>query len=559
MAKVALLVGVGEYAGGLNALPGTLTDIQEMQRVLQDPEIGGFDMVDLLPNPDLQTLQLGIERFFSENRSKEDLILLYFSGHGVRDDNSSLYIATSQTQKNEQGRILIGTAVPASFVQTCMSNSRCERQVLILDCCFSGAFANDMNAKSIAEQAIDLKAQLGGEGRAILTSSTATQVSDAGEGAAISTYTRYLVQGLETGAADRNNDGQITVDELHEYAKEKVQEASPRMKPEIYAVREGYKIVLAKAPQGDPSLVYRKTFEERAKQKQGELSRIDRRAFNIQRENLGLSPEAAQQIEAEILQPYQLFQEKLQEFEQWVQDALENDPQMSSATLEDLRNLLRVLQLQDEDAEAIAAKLGVDLKQATATPEIPVPIDSSESSVISVPIVEADDLGSEKSIDYTRLRDLLKAGNWKEADRETYRTMIRAVGKKEGKRFKSEELLDFPCADLKTIDFLWVKYSNGKFGFSVQNRIYLECGGKFDGNYPGDTIWDKFCDRVGWQVNNQCVSYEKLTFNTLAPEGHLPVGSLGALGGGRFWTVGGMRGGVFCFSSLALRLDELEY
>jgi GUN4-like/Caspase domain len=521
MAKVALLVGVGEYAGGLPALPGTLTDIQEMQRVLQNPKIGGFDQANLLPNPDLPTLQLAIDRLFSENCSKDDLILLYFSGHGVQDDNGSLYFATRLTQKNGQGRIFTSTAVPVSFVQTCMSNSRCKRQVVILDCCFSGAFANDMKAKSIAEQAIDLKAQLGGEGRVVLTSSTATQVSDAGEGSAISTYTRYLVQGLDTGAADRDNDGQITVDELHEYAKEKVQEASPRMKPEIYAVREGYKIRLAKAPQGEPSLVYRKAFEERAKR--GELSRIDRRAFNLQRQNLGLSAEVAQQIEAEILQPYQVLQAKRQEFEECVQEALADEPQLSSATLEDLRYFLRVLQLKDEDAEAIAAKFGVTLYQVAEQPETPMPIATSKSSASAAPVLEADDLSSEKGIDYSQLHDWLKAGDWRAADQETYRTMIRAVGKKEGDYFEAAELLNFPCADLKTIDRLWVKYSKGRFGFSVQKKIYLECGGKPDSNYPGNEIWYKFCDRVGWRMNDEWISYYQVTFDISAKQGHLPV------------------------------------
>lgn len=139
---------------------------------------------------------------------------------------------------------------------------------------------------------------------------------------------------------------------------------------------------------------------------------------------------------------------------------------------------------------------------------------------------EDDDLSSEKGIDYTQLRDLLKAGEWKEADQETYEVMIRTVGKKSGDWFTSDELLNFPCADLKTIDRLWVKYSNGQFGFSVQKEIYVQCGGKLDGNYPGAKIWDEFCDRIGWRVNGSYISYSRVTFSTSAPRrqlpGHLP-------------------------------------
>lgn len=135
-----------------------------------------------------------------------------------------------------------------------------------------------------------------------------------------------------------------------------------------------------------------------------------------------------------------------------------------------------------------------------------------------------DDLSSEKGIDYTRLRDLLKAQDWQAADQETYEVMIRAVGKQSGNWFISDELLNFPCADLLTIDQLWVKYSQGRFGFSVQKQIYVECGGKLDGKYPGDTIWRKFGDKVGWRVNGSWIYYRDVTFSTSAPQGHLPFG-----------------------------------
>lgn len=142
-----------------------------------------------------------------------------------------------------------------------------------------------------------------------------------------------------------------------------------------------------------------------------------------------------------------------------------------------------------------------------------------------------DNLKSEKGINYTRLRDLLAAKNWKVADKETYRVMIQAVGKKDGDYFTSDELLNFPCTDLRTIDRLWVKYSNGHFGFSVKKEIYLSVGGKADGKYYKEA-WDKFGDRVGWRVESSRISYSKVTFDTSSPRGHLPfVCGLGFRGG----------------------------
>ena len=128
-----------------------------------------------------------------------------------------------------------------------------------------------------------------------------------------------------------------------------------------------------------------------------------------------------------------------------------------------------------------------------------------------------------RRIDYRKLRDLLKAGQWQEADGETYETMIRAVGKESGDWFTSDELLNFPCTDLLTIDRLWTKYSNGKFGFSVQKQIYVDCGAKLDGKDPGDKVWHEFCDRVGWRKAGDWVMYGDLESDLyLSPTGEFP-------------------------------------
>ena len=134
-------------------------------------------------------------------------------------------------------------------------------------------------------------------------------------------------------------------------------------------------------------------------------------------------------------------------------------------------------------------------------------------------LVTSDELTSEKSIDYTQLRDLLKAKKWKEADQETYRVMIQAVDGQEGDWFNSSKLVNFPRIDLKTINSLWVKYSNGKFGFSVQKQIWQECGNPT--NYGEN--WERFGDRVGWRVNSKWVtSYSNIRFDAEATRGHLP-------------------------------------
>ena len=133
-----------------------------------------------------------------------------------------------------------------------------------------------------------------------------------------------------------------------------------------------------------------------------------------------------------------------------------------------------------------------------------------------------DDLRSETGIDYSKLRDLLKAGQWRDADLETYETMIRAVGKKSGGWFTEDELRNFPCTDLLILDRLWVKYSGGKFGFSVQKKIWQECGSPTS---RGEN-WDKFCVRVGWQdaKATRYLDYKDLKANPQkSPAGEFPV------------------------------------
>ncbi len=243
--KIALLIGVSEYESEseLKSLPAAVKDVKAMQRVLQHPEISGFDEVKTLINPDTHTMCLEIETFFS-NRKKEDILLLYFSGHGIKDENGRLYFASRITQKHSTNQLIKSTAVPASFIHDQMNNSYPRRQVIILDCCFSGAFEPSLVAKD--DGSIDLQSQLGAEGRVVLASSSSTQYSFEEQGSEISVYTRYLVEGIKTGAGDLDKDGQITARELHKYACHKIEQTAVNMKPKIIVLKDaGFDIVIA--------------------------------------------------------------------------------------------------------------------------------------------------------------------------------------------------------------------------------------------------------------------------------------------------------------------------
>jgi hypothetical protein len=119
-------------------------------------------------------------------------------------------------------------------------------------------------------------------------------------------------------------------------------------------------------------------------------------------------------------------------------------------------------------------------------------------------------LKSERGIDYTKLRDLLAAGKWWKADDETARVMLQA-----SRRAVWIDIDNFPCEDLRTINELWLHYSNGKFGFSVQKKIYQSLGGT---NKYNAKVWQKFCQRIGWGILRPF----GLVYSINAPTGHLP-------------------------------------
>ena len=143
---------------------------------------------------------------------------------------------------------------------------------------------------------------------------------------------------------------------------------------------------------------------------------------------------------------------------------------------------------------------------------------------------------------FQKLEALLKAGKWKDADLETSNLMLKLTKREREGWLRVEDVKNFPRQELRKMDQLWVKYSNGKFGFSVQKQIWLELGGKLDGKADWDTL-TKLGDRAGWRKNGEWLSYDSYTFSTNALSGHLPGFALPRVEGG--WL-----GGVTLFSSL---------
>jgi uncharacterized protein YciU (UPF0263 family) len=243
--KYALIIANTDYQDrGLAKLTAPGKDAQDFARILRDPQFTAFDDVQVLLNERDDKIRRAIARFMS-GRKPEDLLLLYFSGHGIRDEQGRLFLATYDTEID----ILEATGVPAEFVTNAINGSRSKRQLLILDCCNSGAFSHGTKSSSAVGRSMGTARAFEGNGygRIVLTATDATQF--AWEGDKIigdtqnSVFTHFLIEGLK-GKADRDGDGKITIDDLYDYAYEQVVRHTPKQTPGKWSYKQQGEIIL---------------------------------------------------------------------------------------------------------------------------------------------------------------------------------------------------------------------------------------------------------------------------------------------------------------------------
>ncbi|MGK5678843.1 caspase, EACC1-associated type [Actinoplanes sp. URMC 104] len=234
--RLALVVAVDRYEHPtLHQLAAPAADADALADVLGDANLGGFD-VEVMHNPTSWQLGERVERTLGR-RSPSDVVLLHFSGHGLKDDAGELYLAATNTQPD----LLGSTGVDAAWVNRVMQRSRARSVVLLLDCCYGGAFERGMIRRSGDDIDVGDQFRQGrldeGRGRVVITASTAMEYAfegaDLAEGAAAkpSVFTGALVEGIRSGEADRDEDGVVSLGELYDFVYDRVRSRSPRQTP----------------------------------------------------------------------------------------------------------------------------------------------------------------------------------------------------------------------------------------------------------------------------------------------------------------------------------------
>jgi len=539
----ALVIGINGY-NPLNFSPLRYAkrDAEQVKALFEEV---GFDQVCLFTDdsPPLEIEGFSIptqptygnlisffeDRFKNPFLSTGDNCWFFFAGHGERHGDKDYLMPMDANSRGT--KVLAGLQVDE--VREWLTRSGADNVILLLDAC--------RNEGSRGAQGIDPSEQ---KGVITISSCNPTQVAWEIEELQHGAFTYALLEALRL-PGERSC---ATVERLGNYVKHRVPDLCQQYKkipPQIPRVhvdpleKQHFILMPQFARQADIDLMkkegFRLAFESKVQLAEQMFIRANVAARGLDAEIIQALRRLYIQMASSIVEPPAI-----------APPTPTNEPPTARSPIAETLSVGEVV------AEAIATNPNPSKSPPNApaqriTPFLPPPAVPSAGRVkppqpsVSPPPNSGDDipLTSEKGIDYTKLRDLLKAQDWKAADYETHLRMLEAVGRKKGDWIRGEELLNFPCADLKTIDELWMRYSEERFGFSVQRRIYIE----FDGHGFGEL--------VRWQGGGKLISYENLCSSLFHSQGTLPRRIYGGIRGGR------LRGGYISnLSSLMSRFAE---
>jgi hypothetical protein len=246
----ALIIATSRYSDPeLPELPSAVADAKGLNEVLGDPRIGDFSVTTRLESG-CHECRVGIDDFFAEAR-KDELLLLYISGHGVKEAAGQLYFAVGDTRTSR----LNSTGIPASFIQDVANGSKSQSIAIILDTCFSGAFASRLFKGMKADQRPTVRVDdcfRESTGRVVITASDAFQYAQAGEAidgeVRPSLFSSHIIHGLRTGEADGDGDGNVSSKDLYEYVLARMHGETPHQRPKRWEFGLQGDLVIAANP-----------------------------------------------------------------------------------------------------------------------------------------------------------------------------------------------------------------------------------------------------------------------------------------------------------------------
>jgi hypothetical protein len=212
----ALLIGNWHYPEDPRNLPdlkGPVNDVSGLGRILSEQTISLFSPADItiLTERASYEISAALEELFT-TAMRHDVLLIYYSGHGITADNGSLLLCGRDTRIDRK----LATTVSAETITRMIDQSAAAATIIVLDCCYAGAFKSG-----------DVASELGGRGRYVLAATRSRdRAPDAEHGTGFSRFTAHLLRGLE-GAAAAPGSPYVTISDLYQYVRRKMSEDGP--------------------------------------------------------------------------------------------------------------------------------------------------------------------------------------------------------------------------------------------------------------------------------------------------------------------------------------------
>lgn len=345
MKKYAILIGNSQFPDETDKskLPNLACpekDVDGLSTVLAS-ERGEFDVLSLKNQPSYQILR-ELQRKVKQADS-DDLLLLYYSGHGIRSPKGAmLHLTTLDTVIAE----LETSAIPINRVYDILGTGKAKKIVILLDCCYSGAAGQGFKG-AVDDQLQQLN---NARGTYLVTASTELQVAHESAAEGLSLFTKHLIAGLETGEADKDGDGWVSMNELYDYVQGKVVAENPAQQPTKHVKEERGGLFIAKGREK------RKELDEKIRNKLLDLSREDDEFIEILTESMKLAKLEIKQFSTLQQQQYQLLEKLIDEkikpvsfvrnWDKLKHSILPASPELETSSIEEPQPIKFVEQLQ---------------------------------------------------------------------------------------------------------------------------------------------------------------------------------------------------------------------
>jgi hypothetical protein len=263
-----LVIGVSAYSDPAWNVPIAERDARDLYEVLIDPQIGAYDRgrVSLLLGKDATRARIAEElRILAEQADADSTVFIAFTGHGALGDDNLYYLASSDTQFNDNQQIRKGSGYSIARLASALQAIKAQKLLLIINACASGHL-NDLAAMGGLRSTVIPESERkdllkSGKGRALITASRPDELSRFRPDDQNSYFGRALVSGLR-GVEVNPASGYVGLFDIYNTVYSQVTRAAAAagyaQHPQINLVAGEGPFPVARypsSPQGDPRLI----------------------------------------------------------------------------------------------------------------------------------------------------------------------------------------------------------------------------------------------------------------------------------------------------------------